>query len=502
MQCRIPPRVYSYYQESFKGINTAGNDKKEALIQAQIHQDQQQVLTAQQIAQIKLQAAQDYSNFWDKYDHFDWEHSSKEEILRHINETPQMMLNWMQQIDKNAEKLPPELQQAYKLQSLQEGIEQKKREAEQFQRLGEEARKRGDLETADKYFAAARNAENLYQACKETMANQVKHPSQNVTQSFTRGENGQSPQKNLQQRTEKVVKGINKETGSERKQEPTQSHTETPKDEMTQLRENIEQEAQQTAQKLNEMKQNGTGTSYEQMQVMAKFHEAQKHLQEIKDMENAEQNMQSAVQQLHEMEQNGTGTSYEQMQVMAKFHEAQKSYDERLKYENAEQNVQRLTQQLHEMEQNGTGTSYEKMQLMADLHEAQKYSRELNGEKTNQGKTQPTSNKQLASTKESENPAAPKVPNENTGNAEKADTSAKTAETENPAAPKVPDENKIASDNTALSQHADTHSNIEESGKSAESVSGLTTLKLSATKLNETIDESNYQFRTTGLELA
>ena len=82
MQCNIPPRVYSYYQESFKGINTAGNDKKEALIQAQIHQDQQVTLTAQQIAQIKLQAAKDYSDFWSKHNEFDWKKASAEEMRK------------------------------------------------------------------------------------------------------------------------------------------------------------------------------------------------------------------------------------------------------------------------------------------------------------------------------------------------------------------------------------------------------------------------------------
>ena len=466
-----PPRVYSYYQESFKGVKTAGNDKKEALIQAQIHQDQQQVLTAQQIAQIKLQAAKDYSDFWSKYDHFDWEHSSKEEILRHINETPQMMLNWMQQIDKNAEKLPPELQQAYRLQSLQEGIEQKKQEAEKFQRLEEEARERGDTEAADKYRVAAQNA-NIQGKAMAATKNKVEKKGGSVKDSYTeKNSNGESIEQGVEEDTNSLIQQFNKGTNLERNQETT----EAPKNKITQMSETAEQNIQRLTQQLDEMKQNGTGTSYEKTQVMAELKEAQKMQTKIENMNNAEQDIQSLKQQLHEMEQNGTGTSYEKMQLMAELNEAQKSYDERLKYENAEQNVQRLTQQLDEMEQNGTGTSYEKTQVMADLNEAQKYSRELNGEKTSQGKTQPTSNKHLASTKETKTPAAPKVPNENN-----ADNT----------------ENTEASDNIT----ADTHSNAEESDKSTESVSGLTTLKQAGTKIDN--DESNYQFRTTGLELA
>ena len=444
-----------------------------------------------------MQAAKDYSDFWSKYDHFDWEHSSKEEILRHINETPQMMLNWMQQIDKNAEKLPPELQQAYRLQSLQEGIEQKKREAEKFQRLEKEARERGDTEAADKFAVAARNA-NIQTKAMAATKDKVEKQGGSVEKSYTeKNANGESIEQGVKQKIENLNQQINKGGAN---LERNQENTEASKNKITQGRETAEQNIQSKTQQLHEMEQKGTGTSYDKMQVMADLHEAQEMKTKFENMNNAEQDIQSLKQQLHEMKQNGTGTSHDKMQVMANLHETQESLAERIKYETAEQNIQSLKQQLHEMKQNGTGTSYEKMQLMADLHEAQKYSRELNGEKTNQGKTQPTSNKQLASTKEAESPAAPKVPNEkNMSNAAKADTSDKTAESESPAAPKVPEENKITSDNTTLSKSDDMHSNTEESGKTSESGNSLTTLNLAGTKVD---NETNYQFRTTGLELA
>ena len=236
------------------------------------------------------------------------------------------------------------------------------------------------------------------------------------------------------------------------------------------LQEKTEQNIQRITQQLHMIEQLGVTDSYKQMQLISELHEAQNHLQEIEDMKNAERNIQrltpqidmkwKEIEKLKEMGKDTTGPSYEASLLITDLHGAQKSLAERRKYENAEQNIQRLTPQidmkweeikkLKEMGKDTTGPSYEASLLIKDLHEAQKYSRELNGEKTNQDNTQTVSNE----TKGAEKTAISKVPNEN---------------------------------------------NAEESGKSAESGSSLTTLNLAGTKVD---NETNYQFRINGAERA
>ena len=228
------------------------------------------------------------------------------------------------------------------------------------------------------------------------------------------------------------------------------------------LQEKTEQNIQRITQQLHMIEQLGVNDSYKQMQLISELHEAQNHLQEIEDMKNAEKNIlrltpqidmkMKEIEKLKEMDKDTTGPSYEASLLIKDLHGAQKSLAERRKYENAERDIQRLTPQidmkmeeikkLKEMGKDTTGPSYEASLLIKDLHEAQKYSRELNGEKTNQDNTQTVSNE----TKGAEKTATSKVPNEN---------------------------------------------NAEESGKANNSGGTLTTLKLVGTQLVETNEEPN-----------
>lgn len=126
-----PSSVYSYYKESFKDAKTSGKGSKETAAQAQLHQEQQAALTAQQIAQIKQQAAKDYHDFWKNHNKFDYAHASAAEREKWMQEELKKMPQWAQDMEQTAKTKPfNEAQIALQEQARQKlkDIEEKKKE--------------------------------------------------------------------------------------------------------------------------------------------------------------------------------------------------------------------------------------------------------------------------------------------------------------------------------------------------------------------------------------
>ena len=94
------------YWEDMKAGKTTLTDQNKDLNQAQLHQEQQAVLTAQQIAQIKQQAAKDYDDFWRNHNNIDYAHASAAEIEKWRKDNIKMSYQWAKGYDQVVETKP------------------------------------------------------------------------------------------------------------------------------------------------------------------------------------------------------------------------------------------------------------------------------------------------------------------------------------------------------------------------------------------------------------
>ena len=119
------------YWEDMKAGKTTLTDQNKDLNQAQLHQEQQAVLTAQQIAQIKQQAINDYNKTWKDHNNFDYIHASAADREKWMQDELKKMPQWAQELGQIAGTKPfneakIELQEQAR-QKLKD-IEEKKKE--------------------------------------------------------------------------------------------------------------------------------------------------------------------------------------------------------------------------------------------------------------------------------------------------------------------------------------------------------------------------------------
>ena len=119
------------YWEDMKAGKTTLTDQNKDLNQAQLHQEQQAVLTAQQIAQIKQQAINDYNKTWKDHNNFDYIHASAAQREKWMQDELKKMPQWAQELGQIARTKPfneakIELQEQAR-QKLKD-IEEKKKE--------------------------------------------------------------------------------------------------------------------------------------------------------------------------------------------------------------------------------------------------------------------------------------------------------------------------------------------------------------------------------------
>ena len=119
------------YWEDMKAGKTTLTDQNKDLNQAQLHQEQQAVLTAQQIAQIKQQAINDYNKTWKDHNNFDYIHASVADREKWMQDELKKMPQWAQELGQIARTKPfNEAKIALQEQARQKlkDIEEKKKE--------------------------------------------------------------------------------------------------------------------------------------------------------------------------------------------------------------------------------------------------------------------------------------------------------------------------------------------------------------------------------------